>query len=166
MGGGLSNKNEERLNILVDIREMESPGRRGCVSPYAQVIYGYYTEIQELLDDGFTMATVCSYFEKKGVLPDNADKHSFRRALRRETARRKKARKPKNLGNKNASEQKEIATTLTKEPEAFTPRVTSDLRELQRVQGKSAKGLEVNPDNTFAIRPIDPDDLPDFDKLT
>jgi hypothetical protein len=56
------------LGILAGIRDSESPGRRGGGFHYARAIYAYFTEIQELKAEGFTMATICKFLEKKDQL--------------------------------------------------------------------------------------------------
>ena len=153
---------EKRLDILADIRKTESPGRKNGAFLYAKAIYGYYVEIQELSDEGFTLATICSYFQKKGILPDEADVHSFRRAFRREVARRKKATKTKEARKKNITEKKELTQKTPAAPNVV-PKADTEVRPI--ASAKCTQCLKVNPDNTFEIRPVDPDDLPDIENI-
>ena len=158
-------KSDKRLDILTEIRETEMPGRGGAASPYAQIIYEYYAEIEELVGEGFAMVAICRYFQKKGVLASDADVHSFRRAFRRENLRRKRAGKSNESKRKSSSEKKEAVKQ--QEEKSHVPKA-KEQKEIPVPQptAKASTALQVNPDNTFAIRPIDPDDLPDFDKLT
>ena len=153
---------EKRLDILGDIRKTESPGRKGGAFPYAKTIYGYYAEIQELSDEGFSLATICSYFQKKGILPGDADVHSFRRAFRREVARRKKVTKTKEARKKNVPEKKELVQKTPVAPNVV-PKADTEVQPI--ASAKFTQGLKVNPDNTFEIRPVDPDDLPDIENI-
>jgi hypothetical protein len=50
-------------------------------------------------------------------------------------------------------------TTGAKQEAGMTSKQTTPTVE-------SRGGLRLNPDNTFEIEPIDPDDLPDFENLT
>lgn len=160
-------EDETRLDILAEIRKTKSPGRRADASPYAQAIYEYYEEIQELAIEGFTMVTICKYFEGKGRLPNGADQHSFRRAFRRENARRERKAKPRETRGKIKNVQEKREVTLTKERTRAVPYATDKQNRQveQNAPAKSVPGLQVNPDNTFLIKPIDPDVLADIQKL-
>lgn len=153
---------KKRLDILADIRKTASPGRRGGNSPYAQAMYDYYAEIVELQSEGFTMATICKYLESKSALPNGADEHSFRRAFRREADRRKRTRKHKETRRKDAPETKMPTNTTSA---SAAPAIKANLFPQVTAPIKPVAGLRVNPDNTFAIRPIDPDDLPDIETM-
>jgi hypothetical protein len=76
---------------LDEIRETETPGKRGGEFVYAQAVYGCFDEIEKLKVEGFTLTTICKYLERKGLLPANSDPRSFCRAFRRrrEAARRR-----------------------------------------------------------------------------
>jgi hypothetical protein len=158
----ISRKEGEKVSLLDGIRETETPGKRGGEFFYAQAIYGCFDEIEELKAEGFTLTTICKYLERKEVLPTGSDPRSFCRAFRREAARRKQAvpkerdisdTTKKALKSKENAPKREISgTSAQQRPEAsFTP-----------AKPKSGKpGVQINPDNTFKIAPIDPDDLPD-----
>jgi DNA-binding transcriptional MerR regulator len=81
----------EKVSLFEDIRATEMPGKRGGEYLYAQAIFAYFNEIEKLKAEGFTMATICKFLEKKEVLPNNSDPYSFRRAFRREVVRRERA---------------------------------------------------------------------------
>lgn len=151
------------MSLLEEIRETEIPGKRGGEFVYAQAVYGCFSEIEKLKAEGFTLTTICRFLEKKEMLPAGSDPRSFCRAFRRrrEALRRKQAAlKEGNIGGatkrtmkpKENSPKGEISETSAKqEPEvSFAP-----------VKPKSRKpGLQINPDNTFEITPLDPEDLP------
>ena len=144
------------MRLLDDIRATETPGKRGGEFFYAQVIYGYFDEIEKLKAEGFTMTTICKFLEKKGALPTNSDPRSFRRGFRREAARRQRT----------TSREVNVSGTAKK---GIKPRI-SEASVKQRAEipviptkaKNDRSGLQVNPDNTFTIAPIDPDDLPDM----
>lgn len=147
--------------ILEDIRSTEVPGKHGGTFFYAQAIYACFGDIQELKAEGFTLATICKFLKKKSLLPPDADPHSFRRAFRREIARRKRTGKAKEVNVKKGSmigdaSKHEVSATDTKEKRNPVPSVSP----VNPVSGKTE--LQINPDNTFKISPIDPDDLPDI----
>jgi DNA-binding transcriptional MerR regulator len=155
-------KGEELLNVLAGIRKTESPGRKGGEFPYARTVYACFEEIQKLRDEGFTMATIRSYLEGKGVLPAGTDPHSFCRAFRRETARRQRAAKQKAATAKNVAGHKGNAAESATAPRAkqapgFSPSPTAPVKPEER--------LRINSDGTFNIRPTNLDDLPDLGKL-
>jgi hypothetical protein len=164
MGGenGEIDKIGKFSGILDDIRETESPGRRGGEFPYARAVYACFSEIQGLMAEGFTLATICKFLEKKVALPASADTHSFCRAFRRELARRERA-KPKERkvkageANKNSVAKSATAPSARREPDNLPPQTPAPVNPRSR--------LQVNPDNTFVIRPIDRSLLPDYDKL-
>jgi hypothetical protein len=163
MGDENGKTGEKFSGILDDIRKTESPGRSGGEFPYARAVYAYFPEIQGLMEEGFTLATICKFLVKKGVLPAGADTHSFCRAFRREKARRERA-KPKErkmkggTANKDNATKSATASNARLEPVNLPPQPPAPVNPEGR--------LQVNPDNTFVIRPIDPSLLPDYDELT
>lgn len=143
------------MRLLEDIRVTETPGKRGGEFFYAQVIYAYFDEIEKLKTEGFTLTTICKFLEKKGALPTDSDPRSFRRAFRREFARRQQA----------ASKEVNVNDTLKmvmKAKESIPRREISEANVKHRPEKSNKAGLQINPDNTFRINPIDPDDLPDI----
>jgi DNA-binding transcriptional MerR regulator len=68
---------------LEELRETETPGRRGGEFIYARAVYAYFREIEELKAEGFTLATICRFLEKREILPAGSDPRSFCRAFRR-----------------------------------------------------------------------------------
>jgi hypothetical protein len=159
----ISRKEGGKVSLLGEIRKTEAPGRRGCEFVYAQVIYGCFGEIEKLKAEGFTLTAICKYLERKEVLPADSDPRSFCRAFRREAARRKQTTlkernisdtTKKTLKSKENAPKREISETSAQQRSeaSFTP--------AKPKSGKS--GVQINPDNTFNIAPIDPDDLPDI----
>jgi hypothetical protein len=162
--GAISRKEGEKVGLLEEIREMETPGKRGGEFVYAQAVYGCFSEIEKLKAEGFTLTTICRFLERKEILPAGSDPRSFCRAFRRrrEADRRKQAilkegnisgtEKETTKPKENAPKREISGTNAKQEPEAsFAP-----------ARPKNRKpGLQINPDNTFRIAPIDPDDLPD-----
>ena len=151
------------MNLLEDIREVEIPGRRGEGFFYAQVIYSHFDEIEKLKTEGFTLTAICKFLEKKGALPTGADPHSFRRAFRREATRRQWAiskevkihdTTKKRVAPKGNDKKHEISVASIMQ-ETEVPVIPIKLKS-------SKAGPQINPDNTFRIAPIDPDDLPDI----
>jgi DNA-binding transcriptional MerR regulator len=150
--------------ILADIRETETPGRRGGVSHYARAVYACFDEIRVLTSEGFTLATICDFLKKKGILPAGADARSFCRAFRRERMRREQAEKRKNAKKKGAAKNDGAVklageTSAKQEPGASAPQHQATVKP---DDGR----LRLEPGNTFKIKPINPNDLPDFEDLT
>jgi DNA-binding transcriptional MerR regulator len=141
---------ESETNVREEARKNHVPGRAGEFphARYARAAYLYFDEILELRADGFSLATVCKVLEARGVLPEGADRRSFCRAVRKESARRERAERLR-MGDTGRRAEKRERT------EPSTARSSIDC-------GESGAGLRINPDNTFTIRPIDPDDLPDI----
>jgi hypothetical protein len=150
--------------VLADIRETELPGRRGGVFHYARAVYACFAEIQNLISEGFTLSTICKFLERKGILPPGADVRSFCRAFRREKTRRERSAKRKSKNAKEALVKNDNAVKLTETNNAKRETGTPDIQTQPTV--KPGGRLQVNPDNTFVIKPIDFDGLPDFGKLT
>ena len=151
------------MNLLEEIRTTETPGKRGGEFLYAQAVYSCFSDIEILKAEGFTLATICKYLEKREILPKNSDPHSFCRAFRREIKRRQRA------------ELKEVNTDDTTKrnintEENFQKRDVSKISEQKKpeipfipARAKNGKaGLHVNPDNTFKMPPKDLDDMPDI----
>jgi hypothetical protein len=155
--------NDAKLpSALADIRETEQPGRRGGAFCYARAVYACFTEIQGLVSEGFTLATICRFLEKKGVLPVGADTRGFCGAYRRENSRRERSARPKKTKAKevkNDGAAKLNGTTGTeREPDTPAKQTIPPV--------KPRGGVLVNPDNTFEIRLINRDLLPAFEDLT
>lgn len=136
------------MNLLEEIRATEIPGKRGGDFFYARVVHSYFDEIEKLKSEGFSLATICNFLEKKGVLPPDSDPYSFRRAFRRKLARKSKISKEEGIKPKE-----KVPKHEPKIPVVST----------QPTQSKNVRaGTQINPDNTFNITPVDPDDLPDI----
>jgi len=145
------------VSLLDDIRVTETPGKRGGEFSYAQAIYTYFDEIEKLKAEGFTLATICKFLEKKEILPINASPYSFRRAFRREAVRRKRAiLKEDNAHGTSKKGMKPKENAPKHEPSRVS------VNEVKREPKSNKVGPHINPDNTFRIAPVDPDDLPDM----
>ena len=154
------------MSLFDDIKATETPGKSGGEFFYAQAIYSYFSDIEKLKAEGFTLTTICKFLEKKGVLPISSDPRSFRRAFRREAERRKQV----------IAKEENVHDTSTKgmklkenAPKHEFSGVSAN--EVKREPGNSVisvklknskSGPQINPDNTFKIAPVDPDDLPDI----
>ena len=150
----------ESVSLLDDIRVAETPGKRGGEFLYAQAIYAYFDEIEKLKAEGFTLATICKFLEKKEALPIGSNPYSFRRAFRREAARRKRIKpKEENIYDTEKKDVKDKKNDLKRETLSAK---REPIKPIIPVKPKSSNtGTQINPDNTFKIAPIDPDDLPD-----
>lgn len=84
---------EKIRNIVLSVRETETPGRHSEAFYYARAAYTAFREINALREEGFSMAAICKVMERDGLLPKDASRDSFRRAFRKELARRDRASK-------------------------------------------------------------------------
>ena len=129
---------------------------------YAKTVVASFEEIQSLRTKGVRFDKICKLFETTGLLPENANIHSLRQAFAREKAKRSKIggheaqETKKRVEVENGVRSREKETTKFHSP---APRTSGVLSVPNRSVGTGA-GLEVKPDNTFTIKPIDPDDLP------
>jgi DNA-binding transcriptional MerR regulator len=164
----MDDENRENLGklpgVLAGIRETELPGRKGGVFHYARTVYACFAEIQSLTAEGFTLSTICKFLERKGVLPPEADIRSFCRAYRREKTRRERSVRQKKAKVKEVSVKNDSAAKLMEATGAKREPAMTDKQTPHPVKPKG--GLRLNPDNTFKIEPINPDDLPNFENLT
>jgi DNA-binding transcriptional MerR regulator len=144
--------------VREETRKNHAPGRAGEF-PYARAAYSYFDEILELRADGFSLATVRKVLEARGVLPEGADRRSFCRAVRHESARRARAEMSRRKG---AASGEEPRNEEARGYAAGRERTAPPGAAVAYPDGpESGAGLRINPDNTFTIKPIDPDDLPD-----
>ena len=151
------------MSLLEDIRATETPGRRGGEFFYAQVIYGHFGEIEKLKAEGFTLTTICKFLEKKGALPSGSDLRSFRRAFRRETASRQRAiSKEVNINDTTKKGIKTGENVFKREISETSVKQRSEVSAAAAKLKNSRSRPPINPDHTFSIAPIDPDDLPDM----
>jgi hypothetical protein len=155
---------EKLPNALADIRKTEQPGRRGGAFCYAGTVYACFAEIQTLVSEGFTLTTICKYLEKKKILPVGSDTRSFCRAYRRECSRRERPTRQKKTKVREVSVKNDNATKLTETTESKQEPDMTGKQTPPPVEPRG--GLRLNPDNTFKIEPLGPDDLPDFENLT
>jgi hypothetical protein len=155
------NGSERLQSILEDVRETEAKGRKGGMFAYAAAIYRYFDDIRELTSDGYTFATVCKFLEGKNILPADSDPRSFCRAFNREASRRKRAAKSKKAeGTHDTGKAAKPIGNSAKG--AVLPVAAQKQAVVPTNPAPDPFNLVVAPDNTFNIRPIDPDDLPDL----
>ena len=147
------------MRLSEEIRATEMPGKRGGDFFYAQAIYGYFDEIEKLRAEGFTLTTICKFLEKKGMLPTDSDPRSFRRAFRRESVRRQRST---SMEVKVQKRMKVKETISKREFLDVSMKPKQEIAVTPAKPKKSSSGPQINPDNTFKIAPIDPDDLPDM----
>jgi hypothetical protein len=128
------------------------------------VVYACFAEIQSLISEGFTLATICGFLKKKGVLPTMADPRSFCRAYRRECSRREQSAKQKKMKAKGAVKN-DGTVKLT---ESAVTKTEAGLSTPQQCKApvKPAGVSRLEPGNKFKIEPLNLDDLPDFKSLT
>ena len=102
-------------NLIHRVRETETPGRYGAAYCYSKVVYAAFREISALREEGFSMTAICKIMESDGLLPKNASPFSFRRAFKRELARREKTAKIPGSNNPvNDARGKESAASRSK----------------------------------------------------
>ena len=147
------------MNLLEDIRATEMPGKRGGEFSYARAIYAYFDEIRKLKAEGFTLTTICNFLEKKGVLPTDSDPRSFRRAFRREAVRRQKTILKEENINDTAKKGIKVKANI---PKGEGAKQKPEVPVIPVKPKNNRAGPQINPDNTFNITPVDPDDLPDI----
>jgi hypothetical protein len=75
---------KEAVSRLIERENSSGPCR------YAETAYFAFEEIRRLRDLRISFAEICGAFESSGLLPENADPHTFGDAYRRERARRAK----------------------------------------------------------------------------
>jgi 2-keto-4-pentenoate hydratase/2-oxohepta-3-ene-1,7-dioic acid hydratase in catechol pathway len=154
------------VSFLEDIREEEVPGKRGGDFFYAQVMYSHFDEIEKLKAEGFTLTIICKFLEKKGALPTNSDLHSFRRAFRREAARRQRVNSKEVNVNDTAKKGIKTGENVSKhEASVVNVRQRPEVPFIPVKPKNNSSRPEINPDNTFTIKPINPDDLPDVESI-
>ena len=133
---------------------------------YAKTVVASFEEIQSLRARGIRFDKICELLETSGLLPENANVHSFRQAFAREKTRRSK------IGGFEAQETKKSGVKVNeacvvsreKKPTEINspaPRSSGVLSIPKRMAGNETR-LVVKPDNTFEIRPINTEDLPEI----
>jgi hypothetical protein len=78
---------EEAVNRLLEEDDTNDPTDPHC---YSRAIFSAFEKIASLREKGVEYARICKSFETAGLLPENANLHSFGQAFRREKARRDK----------------------------------------------------------------------------
>jgi hypothetical protein len=146
------------LNEAFDaVRKRVAIKRRKNVS-YSLIARVGYEKIQKLKKDGFSYDIICEVFVENRLLPDSANPKSLCVAFLRE----KKRRERKAMSAPNDQDTKENRPGVqAKFPQRAT--LSSGVPAKPQVVAMTATGrtgVEINPDNTFKIRPIDPEDLP------
>ena len=151
------------MNLLEDLKASEAPGRHGGDCLYAQAIYNNFDEIVKLKADGFTLMTICKFLEKKGALPKDSDPHSFRRAFRREAIRRQRVTsKEVNVNDTTKKDMKPKESISRRETSDTSVKKKSEASVIPAKPKNSKPKPSINPDYTFDMAKIDPDDLPDL----
>jgi hypothetical protein len=133
---------------------------------YAGTVHSAFDEIKALREERIGLSVIAKGFESEGMLPPNPDPNALGRALKREE-RRRAARQASNCGNA-AEKGSNIRKPFVRESAQIDTRrelfsaASEDGKEIQIRAASGKAGLQINPDNTFTIRPIDPDDLPEI----
>lgn len=157
----------EKVKRAVEwIRARASPDNGNSRRRYAETVHSAFDEIKALREQRIGLSVIAKGFESEGMLPQNPDPNALGRALKREE-RRRAARQASNYGNVARKESdarkpfvRELAQMDTKR-EPFSAS-SEDGKEIQICAVSGKAGLQINPDNTFTIRPIDLDDLPEI----
>lgn len=156
----------EKLDISIErvmeiLREETPLGRHANI--YIALVRERFDTIRLMREKKFNFVQICRAFVNARLLPEDADARYLRQAFKRELGKREKKGSSAALINANL---KQIPRQLAAKPEK-----SAHIRKMEEIQPVSTvpndrkyvrPGLQVNPDNTFVIRPIDPDDLPDI----
>ena len=162
----------EKVKRAVEwIKARVSPSNGNSRRKYAETVHAAFDEIKALREERVGLSMIAKGFESEGMLPRNPDPNALGRALKREE-RRRTARQASNTGNEMKSEldtakrlPRESAQMVTKREPFSAGLGNGKENQIRAVSGKTSlhkTGLQINPDNTFTIRPIDPDDLPEI----
>jgi len=149
----------------------ETPLRKKEGQIYSSTAKKFFSKIRALRGRGFSFIQICKAFEKAEILREEPNPYSFRQAFVREAARQDRAdellreikndlavEKKEKIQNEARGLSRENKTTEIYSP---APRTSGLLSTMSRAVGNGT-GLEVKPDNTFTIRPIDTGDLPEM----
>ena len=137
----------------------ETPLKKKEGQIYSNTAKNFFSKIRALRNRGFSFIQIYKAFEKTGLLPEESNPYSFRQAFVREAAKRDREDELlREIKNEARVLSRENKTTKIHLP---APRTSGVLSASNSTFGSRA-GLDVKPDNTFTIRPIDPDDLPDI----
>jgi hypothetical protein len=171
----------EKVKRAVEwIKTQTPPDSGNFCRKYAETARAAFDEIKALREEGIGLLAIAKGFESEGMLPQNPDPSTLGRALKREE--RKRARMASAKWAPNAGNEMESGSDATKplaakllpcgsaqkgvKRELFSPELEngkgSKTLSIPAKTGIHKTGLQINPDNTFTIRPIDPDDLPDI----
>lgn len=150
--------NDEREKIkrlALRVRETETPGRQGAAFCYSKAAYAAFREITALREEGFSMATIHKVMESDGLLPKNSSQYSFRRAFRRESARRERAAKaPRNEHPGNDTGKREAVTPAGKTAAAEGEKIL-DGAEAERERIKKMTSVTVKTANGTIVKHAD-----------
>lgn len=127
---------------------------------YAKAVLFAYDEIRMLLGRGIKFVKICKSFEASGLLPENANAHSFREAFHRECRRRgekysrTESKREKALGEKKIVANRSIHQTnppTKSEPEKTDGDSAKDLaRKMGAVTVETGSGkITKYPDGGF-----------------
>ncbi len=72
------------------ILRREPPFKRHEQDTYSKTVRSAFETVGKARSEGFSFAQICAALEKAGLLPREANPHSFRQAFHREETRRKK----------------------------------------------------------------------------
>jgi DNA-binding transcriptional MerR regulator len=149
---------EKIKRLALRVRETETPGRQGAAFCYSKAAYAAFSEITALREEGFSMATIHKVMESDGLLPKNSSPYSFRRAFRRESARRERAAKaPREEHPHSDTGKREAVTSATKPAAADEGKILDEegaererIRKMTSVTVKTANGTIVkHADGSF-----------------
>jgi hypothetical protein len=82
---------EEALELAVSLLIEEMPQRAAPKGVYSKLVRTAFKKIKKMNSNGFSFVSICRVFRKTGLLPEDSNPSSLRRAFRDEEKRRAKA---------------------------------------------------------------------------
>jgi hypothetical protein len=163
------NRDTEKVKRAVEwVKARASPGIRDPDRKYAETAYAAFDEINALREERNGLALIAEGFAAVGMLPQDPDPSALGRALKREEARRERIKTRKQVSNASGTAEINLGANPSGGGAAESPAILKRLQcredvEIMKIPtAPVSEGLQLNPDNTFVIRPIDPNDLPDI----
>jgi hypothetical protein len=87
----LKNRDEATEEAVTRLIDEENATGDPKADSYSRTVFLAFEKIRALRERRISLARICRSFEISGMLPENANPHSFRQAYAREMARRNKS---------------------------------------------------------------------------
>ena len=134
---------KEAINEAVNLLLAEEESMTEDIGPYryARTVLQAFEEIRMLLGRGISFVRICRSFETTGILPENANVHSFREAFHRECKRRgekyarTKPNEKKLAAEKKSAPNKALHTIAPPKPEPEKTSIESKEDRIRRMSG-------------------------------